>query len=83
MYLFIRLFSVACLLFLVAACHTVQPADCVSAEGRWLPSYKECENVSEEWCQANKGKFKPCESACRHAPVQGPCIMQCVQVCEL
>lgn len=84
MNLVIRFFSLAVLFLFITACHTtIQPSDCVSAGGHWLGSYKECEDVSQAWCESSKGKFKPCESVCRHAPVQGPCIMQCVEVCKL
>jgi hypothetical protein len=55
---------------------------CQSASGKWLEQYGECENVGQQWCNANKGRFEECGSACRHNPEPAvPCTMQCIPYC--
>lgn len=56
---------------------------CVDGGGKWLSKYGECEGVSQEWCEDQMGKFRECESACRHSVGEVvACTMQCVLVCQ-
>lgn len=56
---------------------------CISANGKWLAEYEECENVEEDVCEnILGGVFSNCESACRHDPSAQACIQLCVPVCS-
>ncbi len=65
------------------ATETTKPTTCQAAGGNWSEGYRECENVSADWCRQQGGQFKECESACRHNESQGFCITQCIPVCQL
>lgn len=54
---------------------------CVDSGGTWLRDFKECENVSRQWCEVQTGSFDECASACRHTNSE-ICTMQCVGVCS-
>lgn len=49
--------------------------------GKWLAEHNECETFDKEWCEANDGTFKECESKCRHQTEVVACVMMCVGVC--
>lgn len=57
---------------------------CVESDGVWLAEYKECENVSQDWCKQNAGlRYDECGSACRHSSEDVVmCTMQCVPFCS-
>ncbi len=55
---------------------------CVEERGVWSNKYKECEGVGKIWCDANKGRFDECASACRHDPKADICTMNCVPLCS-
>ncbi len=57
-------------------------SECAREGGKWISEYRECEMVSQAWCEEHMGVFKECESACRHNPKAEICTMQCVLVCE-
>lgn len=59
------------------------PTSCQATGGTWSGGYRECENVSADWCRQQGGQFKECASACRHNEAEGFCIMQCIPVCQL
>lgn len=54
---------------------------CASANGNWLAEFRECENAGKDWCDANRGAFNECGSACRHDPKAEVCTRNCVPVC--
>jgi len=57
--------------------------ECTAHKGTWLADYNECEYPdSKEWCEQTGGKFKECESACRHDKEATLCTLQCVVVCQ-
>ncbi len=59
-------------------------SSCIRSNGRWLPPYKECENVGVDWCDLVNGAYNECASACRHNPdPRIMCTMQCVPVCKI
>lgn len=62
---------------------TPSTSNCQAAGGNWSETYRECENVSADWCHQQGGQFKECASACRHNEAEGFCIMQCIPVCQL
>lgn len=55
---------------------------CRNEGGVWVSKYEECENLSKDWCNRQRGTFLECESACRHDPDAEVCTMQCVPVCK-
>lgn len=57
-------------------------AGCEENSGKWLEKDNECEYTNEDWCNIVRGKFMPCESACRHDPEALVCTMECVPVCS-
>jgi hypothetical protein len=56
---------------------------CAHTSGTWLQAEKECEYVSEEWCEVEGGVFNECGSACRNDPDAEICTLQCVPFCSL
>ena len=38
--------------------------------------------ITKEMCDAARGHWNECGSACRGAPPDTPCVMMCVQYCE-
>jgi len=59
-------------------------ATCENNNGTWLSEYKECEYISQTWCEENDGVFTGCGSACRHEALDSPsiCTQQCVPLCK-
>lgn len=55
---------------------------CVSANGKWLPEFKECENMEREACYKNLGEWNGCASPCRHDPNANVCVELCQEVCK-
>ena len=53
-----------------------------SPDSNWLEKEKECERVSEAYCQKLGGIFEECASACRHDTQANECIEICVPVCS-
>lgn len=74
---------------LIAGCK--QPAEnttvdagenCTASGGKWVAAHRECEYVSQEWCENAGGTFEECGSACRHDPEAEMCTEQCVMFCK-
>lgn len=55
---------------------------CEEVGGTWVAAHRECEWVSQQWCEQEMGRWQECASACRHDPSAEICTMQCVQVCS-
>lgn len=55
---------------------------CETNNGQWLEKYKECEGLAENICERYEGKYKECESPCRHDPEAQVCTNVCVKVCK-
>ena len=55
---------------------------CVAEGGKWIPTTKECEKISEPSCRALGGIFDACASPCRNAGGEVMCIQMCEQVCS-
>ena len=45
-------------------------------------AYQPPQEMTRELCEAGRGKWNECGSACRGAPEGTPCILMCVQYCE-
>lgn len=75
------------ILFVIINIIGITPIDykteCIENSGKWINEYKECEFVSEEWCNQRGGSFDECSSACRHNPKAELCITVCVPVCKI
>jgi len=61
---------------------------CTEYGGEWIEEYNECatdnaEANIKEFCNRFNGKYKECESACRHESTPEDCIDVCVQVCSI
>lgn len=56
---------------------------CENEGGTYYQDYNECENISENTCEALDGTYEPCASACRHDGEAEICVTVCVEVCSL
>jgi hypothetical protein len=56
---------------------------CEAEDGKWLPDFRECENITREWCDKYNGEYSECASACRNNPSAEICTLQCLQVCKI
>lgn len=55
---------------------------CENVSGTWVAAHRECEWVSQQWCEQEMGRWQACASACRNDPTAEICTMQCAQVCS-
>jgi len=56
---------------------------CEANAGKWIPEFKECEQISKEKCEYSGGIFQECASSCRNNPDKDAmCITVCVPVCK-
>lgn len=55
---------------------------CIESNGKWIDSANECEGISQDICEENRGIFESCGSACRNNPDVEVCTMQCMMYCD-